>query len=92
MPPVVTSYVEWADTQGPFPARIRCTAPSGCWISNRSVVWLQHTVHARSSGTFGCSRTVAVKERHVAVQLIENTPTAWKYSQDLLYHPHICLG
>uniref|UniRef100_A0A383VED8 Uncharacterized protein n=1 Tax=Tetradesmus obliquus TaxID=3088 RepID=A0A383VED8_TETOB len=43
MPPVVTSYVEWADTQGPFPARIRCTAPSGCWISNRhNDIWSSH--------------------------------------------------
>eukprot|EP00879_Flechtneria_rotunda_P020350 GHRR01021401.1.p1 GENE.GHRR01021401.1~~GHRR01021401.1.p1 ORF type:complete len:336 (+),score=66.30 GHRR01021401.1:258-1265(+) len=34
-PPVVTSYVEWSDTQGPFPAKIRCTAPNGCYVSNR---------------------------------------------------------
>jgi hypothetical protein len=37
MPANVSSDVQWSDMQGPFPAAIRCTAPSGCWVSNRCV-------------------------------------------------------
>lgn len=38
--PTTTSYVEWADTQGPFPMTIKCTAETGCFISNRhSLQW-----------------------------------------------------
>ncbi|KAI8475805.1 MAG: hypothetical protein J3K34DRAFT_456007 [Monoraphidium minutum] len=43
MPPGTEAVTEWADTQGPFPMLVRCTAPSGCWISNRhNDSWSSH--------------------------------------------------
>lgn len=38
-PPVMTSTVQWADTQGPFPMELRCIAVAGCLVSNIHNQW-----------------------------------------------------
>jgi hypothetical protein len=47
-PPVMTSTVQWADTQGPFPMDLRCLAVAGCLVSNVHNKWSSNAQAVRA--------------------------------------------